>query len=240
MTSRTERCEHCTGLHTGQSRKTKQIYDDGGSYCHRCGYVTKGTNIVELLKALQTDLNDEEEIVQPLYNWRTYRRYPLEHERTTILQSYKSIRDGYVAFRMTKSNGELIGFHNRSTHSKDFFTEGDRGISFSGERLRGTPSSPLIVVEGPYDCRTEQHVCVYGKITKNNISKFFKLQNIWLHPDPDCVDTAEKRKKFEKMIKELIDDHLVFIQGYIVSDADPDECVVMDHIHTERFYRLTR
>lgn len=237
MSRKNERCDRCTGHTTGNTRLTKQIYDDGGAYCHRCGYVWKGTNVVELLKSLQNDFEQDDELVQPLYNWRTHRRYPVECERTTILNTYQSIRQNYVAIRMTRSDGVIVGFHNRSTVSKDFFTEGDRGISFVGDKLTSSPSKPIIIVEGPWDCISERHVCVYGMLTKNNLSKHFKLQHCWLQPDVDVIDTADKRRKFEQMIRELVSDHMVFIQGYIIGNGDPDEATVLVHRNIQDIYQ---
>lgn len=231
---RYEKCDQCVGQHN-KSRLTKQLYDDGTAYCHRCGYVWRNTNVVDLLSSLQDEFELDDDDITPLYNWRTVRRTPVEHERTTVLNTYSSVRTNHVAFRMTKANGDIVGYHNRSTVSKTFFNEGDRGISFVGEEMYSSPSRPLIVVEGPYDVITDQHVCVYGTLSKSNIAKHFRLKWCWLHPDPDCVDTAEKRKRFEKMIRELVLNEMVLILGYIISDADPDDATVLHHVGIQEF-----
>lgn len=233
--ARYEKCDQCVGQHN-KTRLTKQIYDDGGAYCHRCGFVWKNTNVRDLLEALQEEFERDEDDISPLYNWRTVRRTPADTgERSTVLPVYSSVRSGFVSVKMRTQNGAVVGYHNRHLNSKAFFNEGDRALGYVGETLKSTPSTPLILVEGFYDVISERHVCCFGTISKSTLTRYFRLSHLWLFPDPDCVDSLTKRQNLEKMIRDCVRDEMVFIQGYIIGNGDPDEATELVHVPVSAF-----
>ena len=155
-------------------------------------------------------------------------------ERKTALPTY-ICAEGFYTWNMRTPQGKTVGQLYRATDRKSMYTHGAKGFGFVGERLTSSQSSPLIIVEGPYDCLTDRHVATFGALTKSILRKL-RLQYVWLHPDGDWIDTRAKRERFEGMIRELVNDHMVFVLGYIVGDAnDPDECTKLTHIRTESF-----
>lgn len=223
------RCDKC-----GDSKKPWKahcaIYPDGGSYCFRCAHFEE----LELSDLVDLMLQNSELVQQSLEKNSVSIRNSVSNyfwSRAKILPQYKIDNSpDWVSFEMRDINGQRTGWHNRNMIRKVCDNEGRRGIGFYGDSLVSSMSSPLIIVEGPADVISTRHVCVFGAISKNSL-KFFRLQYVWFHPDPDQIDTELKLYKFiEKIIKPAQDDYMINVQGLIVGNDDPDKATILKHI----------
>lgn len=222
------RCTDC-GDSSNPKHAHCEVYQDGGTHCHRCKVSHKGTlkRMIEMLETFEDVELDQDEWT-PIQGKLTF------PTRKTALPTY-ICAEGFYTWNMRTPQGRTVGQLYRAIDRKSMYSHGAKGLGFVGERLQSSPSSPLIVVEGPYDCITDRHCTVFGTLSKS-VLKRLKLHYIWLFPDGDWIDTKVKRERFEQMIRELVNDHMVFVLGYIVGDAnDPDECTQLRHIRTESF-----
>ena len=222
------RCNQC-GDSSNPNHAHKAVYPDGKTYCFKCGESTS-LSTGALLKVFSGDISIDEAIEND-EEWRELERSGnVQTPRFTHLEVYETtdLEDHY-SFPMCTVNGDIVGWHNRHKDRKTFFNEGQKGFGFSGSTLTSSPDRPLVIVEGPYDCIEEHFVCVFGTLNKSSL-RSLRLQYLWLWPDPDCLDTSEKRVKFRDMCKELNDDHLLFILGYVISDEDPDKAIKKEYV----------
>lgn len=227
------RCEEC-----GDSKKSwkahKLIDDKGSTYCFKCGHSSQ-LGIGELIELMLGDKTVEELLEERA----TAERNPAQlWSRGTMLDQYAITGEkDWVSYQMRDCNGNLTGWHNRNIKVKECDNEGRRGIGYIGSSLVSSPSQPLTVVEGPTDVLTSNHSCVFGTICASTM-KHYRLQYTWLYPDPDQLDTAAKRSSFvRKTVFPAIDDGMVFVQGVIVGNGDPDVATVTKHIPLEQLYR---
>lgn len=221
------RCNEC-GDSKQQWKGHVAIYDDGGFYCHKCGHSGRLT-LDELLKiAMGAPVVD---VIDEKFNDN---RAEINVDRYTALDTYEAEQGAdWVSIPMRDVNGEIVGYHNRHLKSKEFVNEGERGIGFAGQ-LKSTPARCLIVVEGPWDVLDSQHVCVFGQITNSVLQRYFRLQHVFLWPDPDILESSEKRKKFYYNVLLPAIDSLVNVHGIVVSDKDPDEHTIAEYMDVKR------
>lgn len=217
------RCEACGDSLKHPWKKHRAVYPDGSSYCHRCGDCKRVSfeTLVQMAldETVPIDLDDD---------WITVFHDRTLSDRFTMLQPYKTDgMESYVSFQMRSASGQLLGWHHRHTSEKRCLNEGQRGLGYVGSSLRSSPSSPIIAVEGPFDVISDRHVCTFGLV--QNL-KSFRLQYVWLQPDPDQLMTQSSRALFwHKVIKRAVNDYMVFVQGVIVGNGDPDEATVIKH-----------
>lgn len=225
------RCQECGDSRKHPWKKHCQVFDDGATYCYRCGHSTK-LSMETFIAFVLGDMTIEEAIQESMDQVREYQ--PGIWNRGQLLDQYAIDGEAFwVSYQMRDCNGKVIGWHNRHTRVKEVENEGRRGIGYVGEKLTSSPSSPLIIVEGPADVITTQHVCVFGSLSASAL-KQCRLQYMWLQPDPDMLDTKLKRKKFvERVTTPAIENGMCFLQGVIVGNADPDEATKLLHIPVE-------
>ena len=197
----------------------------GNSYCYKCGHVAQ----LSMTQYLYVQLNmcDIEEVIES--DWVPF---PLESllgigRRETLLTRY-IVEDNEQAdaFAMRNSNGRLIGYQSRYP-KKIMVNEGDRGIDWynsANSLITSCSRDPIYLVEGPYDVIKPRYVASMGSISLS-VFKHVKAQTVWAWPDPDIINTQQKRKKFIDMLN-VANDNLCWVEGLIVSDKDPDECTI--------------
>lgn len=225
------RCPSCGDSQTN-SRKAHMMVDTKGStHCFKCGESTQ-LDIGQLLDVVLGNRTIDE-IVEETFD-PDYVRGSKEQARFSRLETYEEDGvPGADAFEMRNQHGKRVGWHIRFPR-KQFKNEGDRGVGYvSSGPLRSTPAEPLILVEGPYDVVKDNYACVFGTITAGLLSKYFKIQWVWLYPDPDQVDTSIKRQRFvEKVVQPALDAG-AFIQGVILGNDDPDKATVETYVHVD-------
>ncbi len=209
------RCYEC-----GDSNKNPNTahayYDTNGRiHCHRCDF--NGELSIDQLIAMSTGMLDIDEAVEQLLTLDLRATYS---QRYSALETFTEQRNW--VWHMRTPSGRTVGYHKRSIEGKYCTNIGSRGLGFATDRLISSPSSPLVIVEGPYDCISDQHACVFGAISKGS-AKHLMLQYVWLQPDPDQLDHPQKRAKMQGIVKHMLD-HMVFVEGVILGPADPDEC----------------
>lgn len=197
----------------------------GSTYCFKCGQST--TLSIDLLMQIALGNKSIDEALDEAIAIRTDLR-PWASQRPTRLATYGIDDDPLaVAFPMRDHNGEIIGWHDRKPGEKGINT-GRRGLGYVGRTPKSSPANPLIIVEGPFDVISDRHVCTFGTITKSTF-RYLKLHYVWLQPDPDIIDTDWKRSRFVQNVVNPVNDALVFVQGVIVGNADPDEATQLMH-----------
>ncbi len=222
------RCQECGDSKKNPWKKHCAVFEDGGTYCVRCGHSSQlgmeaqielAMSLISVEEAIETDW---EEIDRSCTDINT--------ERFTHLDIYESEGlEDYYSFRMRSVNGTILGYHNRHKKKKTFHNEGYRGFGYVGDKLISTPDRPLVIVEGPYDVIEPHYVCVFGTLNKSSL-KALRLQYVYLWPDPDCLDTEIKRLKFDQMCHDLDEDNMVFVKGFIISNDDPDKATKKEFI----------
>ncbi len=227
------RCIEC-----GDSKNPRSghfvVFDDGGAHCFRCGFSTR-LPLDVLLKIAMEQVSIEEAIEEI---WDPEPRVQHLVGRATYLDKFLiEGQPGWDSFEMRNANGTVVGYHNRRTNSKEFTNEGQRGIGYVGDSLISTPDKFLYIVEGVFDVLSERHVCVFGSIANSTLNKFFKLQWVFLWPDPDILATSVKRKRFLDTVLLPATDSLVNVMGIVVSDADPDEAKEVKHMTVQEATR---
>lgn len=227
------RCPDC-----GDSKNPKHghllVFNDGGTWCAKCG--ESNSLSVGALLAIATGATSIDEALDGGFDdWRElYRAKQAAPPRHTRLETFSTdLGEDYWAWQMRNCRGEVVGWHNRDKTSKAFHNEGNSGLGYVGPRLVSKPNMPLTIVEGPWDCIYDRYVCVFGSLTKSRLVQL-RFQWIWLYPDPDWIDTKVKRDKFARMIGDLIDNHMVFIQGVILGNDDPDKATQEIHVSTDQ------
>jgi len=211
------RCPVC-GDSVKNPRKAHMMIDlKGSTYCFHCGHSSQ-LGLSELID-LALDERSLDEILESTITDRGAK----EQRRFSLLQTFEDEEVPEAdAFEMRDQHGRRVGWHVRYP-GKRFKNEGDRGIGYVAPLLKSKPYEPLVIVEGPYDVIKQNYVSVFGAITAGTLAKFFRLQYVWLFPDPDQVDSELKRWRFaEKVIKPALD-AMVFIQGVLLAPGDPDE-----------------
>lgn len=219
------RCTEC-GDSNNRNHAHMATYPDGGCYCFRCGHYHDSTS-AEMMELLGN--------VAAFNDYQAASRYielePASKEpgRFTQLETYTGPNNNWDYFQLRNQLGYVVGWYGRHPHERQFDANG-MGFGFPGTELVSTPSRPLILVEGPYDCINDQTVCVFGSLSYSRL-KCLKLHTLWLWPDPDAIATRVQRIEFLNMMNKL-NERLVIVEGVIVSNGDPDEAT--EHIH----YRL--
>ncbi len=211
------RCNACGDSNT-PGHAHMACYPEGSSYCFRCGDSQK-LSIKALLAIASGDISVEEALEIGWEEWETGQSF---HERRTCLEVLKSddFPDHYV-FEMRGVNGELRGYHCRDMKSKKFHNVGKRGYGFNGS-LVSYPDRPLVIVEGPWDVIEEHYVCVFGSISLSTL-KTLALHNLWLFPDYDVINSAQKRSDFVSRVVKPALDIPISILGVMFNGGDPDE-----------------
>ena len=202
------------------------VDDKGSTFCFRCGHSTQ-LDVSSLIEIILGDKSLDEVMSEVLDKEREESSIWL---RGYILQQFAVIGEPHiVSYQMRDCNGKVFGWHNRNMRVKECENEGRRGCGYVGDNLVSSPSSPYIVVEGPADVITSRHACVFGTLSSSSL-KHFRLQYVWLQPDPDQIDSIIKRKRFlERVYWPAINDGMVFVQGIIVGNGDPDEATTLEH-----------
>lgn len=218
----------CEEAICGDSKKPwkahKALYPDGGTYCFKCN--TSSTLDIGSLLEIALGNKTIEEVLDNVAE--LFREEKQIWQRGTILSQYAiSGETNWVSYEMRNANGRRLGWHNRCMKNKEFDTDGRRGIGFVGDSLTSSPSKPLIIVEGPADVLDARHACVFGAISPNTMNHF-RLQHLWLFPDPDQVDSVFKKKQFAKTV--IAAGEVAFPLGVILGNADPDEATILHHI----------
>jgi hypothetical protein len=220
------KCQECGDSKKSRNKAHCMVDDKGSTFCFRCGHSTQ-LDIGSLIDIALGDKTIDEALDDALARDR---EEAYVWTRGTVLQQYAIQGENHlVSYEMRDCNGNRTGWHNRNTRIKECENEGRRGIGYAGDNLVSSPSSPLIIVEGPADVITDRHVCVFGTISASSL-KHCRLQYCWLQPDPDQIDTVINRRKFiNKVYWPAINDGMVFCQGIIVGNGDPDEATVLVH-----------
>lgn len=210
-----------------KSRRCHMMVDSKGScYCFRCGYSSQLS--VEALIGIALGDSSIDEELEGLGHEDTH---PVSSLRKTALETYGEEGRDVISFQMRDHNGTVVGWHDREPGMKGLNT-GRRGLGYVGDKLTSSPSSPLVIVEGPYDVISDRHVCVFGMITPSAV-KYLRLQYVWLQPDPDQIDTIAGRAKFLERVITPIRESMTFLEGIIVGNADPDEATITKHFSVE-------
>lgn len=237
------RCPDC-----GDSKKRSYIAHafidrNGATYCYRCHHSTRLTIEQQIHFLLNDDMDIEDAAI-----WTPNADITINRNgRATLLTKYNDPEDMSAdAFSMRDQYGNLIGWHTRFKN-KIMHNEGKRGVNWPGAddgvSLKSSSSSPLTVVEGPFDVIRKDFIAAYGAISYSTM-KHLKFQHINLWPDPDMLDSKYKRAAFVKMM-EMVNDNLCFVHGLYVSNADPDKATktkyvtlsdAINHIKKEAYY----
>lgn len=220
------KCQECGDSKKSRNKAHCMVDDKGSTFCFRCGHSTQ-LDIGSLIEIALGDMTVEEALSEALEKDREAAYVWL---RGTVLQQFAIVGENHlVSYQMRDCNGKVIGWHNRNTRVKECENEGRRGIGYVGDALVSSASTPLIIVEGPADVITDRHACVFGSISASSL-KYFRLQYAWLQPDPDIIDTVIKRRRFvDRVYWPAINDGMVFLQGIIVGNGDPDEATKLVH-----------
>lgn len=212
------RCPSCGDSPKNRNKAHLMVDTKGSTYCFKCGYSTQ-LDFGELIdialgnKTLDEAVEGAVELAE---------RGGKEQRRFSLLETYEDENPDADAFQMRDQHGKLVGWHVRYPN-KHFKNEGDRGIGYLGPWLKSSPSSPITVVEGPYDVVKDRYACMFGTMNAGNLAKFFRMQFVWLFPDPDQVDSEMKRRRFvEKIVMPCLD-RMVFVRGVKLAPGDPDE-----------------
>jgi hypothetical protein len=219
------RCEACGDSKKNPWKAHKMVDPNGGAYCFLCADSTK-LGMADMIDVALGYAHVEEVLERGEGRERT----PRLNGRFTRLERFDIEGDpAWDSFEQRDQFGRVIGWHNRHKSRKVCENEGRRGLGYVEDSLLSSPSGPLVVVEGPYDVITDRHVCVFGTISRP-VLKRFRLQYVWLFPDPDQICTQPKRQRFhENVVGPALDD-LVFVLGVIHGNADPDEATVLVHV----------
>lgn len=222
------RCPSCGDSPKNKNKAHLMVDTKGSTYCFKCGYSAQldiGALIDIALGAKSVDEAIDEEI-------ELEERGGKEQRRFSLLETYDDADDRADAFEMRDQHGKRIGWHVRYP-GKQFKNEGERGIGYLTRNLQSTQRKPLTVVEGPYDVVEPSYVCTFGTMNAGNLSRFFRMQHVWLFPDPDVIDTEMKRARFaDKVIRPALD-AMVFVMGVVVGNDDPDKATVMQELTAE-------
>lgn len=226
------KCQECGDSKKNRNKAHCMVDDKGSTFCFRCGHSTQ-LDIGSLIEIAIGDKTIDEALSEAMEKDREASYVWL---RGTVLQQFAIVGENHlVSYQMRDCNGKVLGWHNRNTRIKECENEGKRGIGFVGDHLVSSPSTPVIVVEGPADVISERHVAVFGAITASAL-RHFRLQYCWLQPDPDILDTKLKRKQFyERVVQPAINDGMVFVLGVIIGNGDPDEATKLEHFTVAEF-----
>lgn len=227
------RCQEC-----GDSSKNKWkchafVDTKGATHCNRCGYSSR-ISLDALIEVTlgNISIEDARESWTPPEELNRHIR-----GRPSLLTKYHCKDESLDGdcFAMYNTGGRMVGWHERVAGAKGI-NEGHRGFNwFLADQLSltSTPDKPLVLVEGPYDVTETNRVACFGMITLGVLRKL-AFHYLWVWPDPDCLDTGEKRESFVDMLTAA--DDYAFIQGFITSNGDPDEATIRAYVPFEERY----
>lgn len=196
-------------------------------HCMKCDYSPKITP-AQLFKIFQTydfDLaitveREDEELPQLSPGAGS--------DRYSALDRFHVVDDDilYDAFisRTPGNPDDIAGIYLRGPN-KFSRMDGRKSLGWSGNRLVSSADDPIILVEGPYDVRSDRYVCVFGMITKSSL-KYLTGHYVILMPDGD-IWFDEKRRR--SLITLAIESGYKFpgpavTEVYYIKDGkDPDE-----------------
>lgn len=217
------RCPEC-GDSDNPNKAHAFVDVQGNTHCYKCEH-NDTLNMTQYLYVL-LNVCDIEEVIEP--DWQPFELEPLlglETRRPTLLTRYVVPNNEKAdAFAMRNARGQLVGYQSRLP-GKVMLNEGGHGIDWYNSAevlLTSSPHDPIYLVEGPYDVIKPRYVSAMGSISLT-VFKHVKAQTCWAWPDPDVICTPAKRKSFVEMLN-IANDNLCWIEGLIVSDADPDKC----------------
>lgn len=203
----------------------------GGTYCYRCRESTSLS--IEEIFDIMLGNTTAQEVVEDKWLAPDPSLVQYNKGRHTLLDKWQVPNTNDIVFIMYDQCGNPIGQHTRGNNKG--INAGRSGISWPNvencQDLVSSPSEPLVAVEGPFDLLRHNYVCMFGQITYSKL-KFLRLQWLWVWPDPDIIDSDQKRRKFVTMLKHA-NNNLCNIMGMIVSNADPDEHTIKVHIPFE-------
>lgn len=134
------------------------------------------------------------------------RRYKLTNEQGVV-----------EVFEVRDLQGRVQGYHARPGWRKAFATVGSRLFGY-GDHLDW--AKPVRIVEGPYDVRESQDICVFGLPSRSQV-KALNWKPLILCPD---ADVWEDLAKLEGWLKHFIAQKSWVVGVEILVDGkDPDE-----------------
>lgn len=220
------RCPYCGDSSKNVNKCHYFIDKNGNGYCFRCNY----SHVVPVEAMLQIALGNAsiDEVIERTWVAPSELTQNKRKLRNTNLSNFGDSSSDL--FPMYNQHGKMVGMHERPLNEKGINT-GNRGINWVGSKdilLKSSFSSHLVVVEGPYDVIDDNYVTVFGTITPSSC-KYLYAHYVWLWPDPDIINSEEKREHFVKNVQ-LIANNTAFVQGIIVSNRDPDEHTIKFNI----------
>ena len=220
------RCVECGDTKKHQNKAHCFVDSKGSTFCFRCGHSTQ-LSISTLLEIALGNIDIDEALEAADMAHDDVRPW-ISVRRTKLAVFGREDKPAQVCFPMRNHNGETVGWHDREPGYKGL-NYGRRGLGFVGDKLTSSQSSPLVVVEGPYDVLSDRHVAVFGLITPSAL-RFLRLQHVWLFPDPDILNTSAKRSLFSDRVLRPLMDSLVIVEGVVLGNADPDEATITKHV----------
>lgn len=234
-------CESCQANGGDKSGNHLMLFDDGGSYCNRCGYGESKGTFTEPKVGFNSDKTPEElvEEIEDVRNYTCYRDVPerglatvsLRHYGIRVTVSTENGKGITGTFFPATRGGALTGYNIRYPN-KGFGKRGDvKGSDFFGAEVCPPRGNKLFITEGAYDM-VALHQCMY-KYSKPEWRK--NLAVVSIHNGSSSVTKEfERNKELIRGYKEVV---LVFDQDSAGRKAEEKAIKVLgrDKVRLARF-----
>jgi twinkle protein len=229
-------CPACRDAGGDRKGDNLSVYSDGHGYCNSCGHWTPGTDDTYTTTDYREDtkiMNGEK--LQP----RGTARVAISERRISadicakfgVTVSYS--KDGKVDthyYPYYDSEGQLIGYKERKTETKDFKILGtNKGSGLFGQQVFKSGGKYLTITEGEIDCLSVSEMfdgkwpvvslkngaSSADKDFKDNLEYIESFDNVVL-----CFDNDEAGKKAIKKVQDLVTPNKLKICSLPMKDAN--------------------
>jgi len=213
------RCPFCGDSSNLKTSHLRINLKSGLYHCHRC---SQG-GILSAKEMLS--LGDQSFDVSYEFHEKKPTIYPGPgSERSSLLKRYhtESGEDAFYNYAPSHNGFYHSGVYMRGKKSHFY---GDSGISWVGAPtgLRSDPTSPLRLVEGPYDVVTDRDVCLFGYLGQKKLG-WMKGHNFYLVPDGDVWIKPDLTRLLLSKVEYCIRNSLGLMGViFLKANADPDD-----------------
>lgn len=218
------RCPHCGDSSKSPDKAHYSVNSEGKFHCLRC----KAGGRLPLRDYLAFVYQDNADLipdVDTLVDWEEVlddiqpgSAYP----RGSALDRYHitTPHHRWDVFLSRNVKGEILGLCLSDLENHKRMVIGKVLLGWQGDTLLSSPTSPLRLVEGPYDVLSERDVCTFGLPARSHL-KALRGHTIVLCPDGDVWPDHAKRSTILRLLN---NEHAEILGVEFLPDGmDPDE-----------------
>lgn len=223
------RCPYCGDSQKDKNHAHYSVNTEGKFHCLRCG-VGGHLSLRDLLTYVYADHRDFVAEVTHEIDWEDMLDEILPgaaYSRASALDRFHidTLNQHYDVFLSRDTEGDIVGLALFDLTRKRRMVLGTKLFGWAGTALTSSVTTPLRLVEGPYDVMGTQDVCTYGLPSRNQLRRL-QGHYVILCPDGDVWPDATKRRAILRLL-DVTGPTILGIER-LPDDKDPDEVPYKD------------